>query len=123
MDYLWTPWRYQYMKEAAAGIEPECIFCEAAKRQDDSETLVVYRGKKTFIILSREPREINVNLDLTEEQKLLQKAVREFAESEVQPLAKELDETGRFPRETFKKADELGLTGSACAGAGGGGGV
>ena len=54
-----------------------------------------------------------MNLDLTEEQKLLQKSVREFAESEVKPLAKELDETGHFPRETFKKAAELGLTGVA----------
>ena len=54
-----------------------------------------------------------MNLELTEEQKLLQKTVREFAESEVRPLAKELDETGRFPRETFKKAAELGLTGIA----------
>jgi butyryl-CoA dehydrogenase len=54
-----------------------------------------------------------MNLGLTEEQKLLQKTVREFAESEVKPLAKELDETGRFPRETFKKAAELGLTGVA----------
>jgi butyryl-CoA dehydrogenase len=54
-----------------------------------------------------------MNLELTEEQKLLQKTVREFAESEVKPLAKELDETGRFPRETFKKAAELGLTGIA----------
>jgi butyryl-CoA dehydrogenase len=54
-----------------------------------------------------------LNLELTEEQKLLRKMVREFAESEVKPLAKELDETGRFPRETFKKAAELGLTGVA----------
>jgi butyryl-CoA dehydrogenase len=54
-----------------------------------------------------------VNLDLTEEQKLLQKSVREFAESEVKPLAKEIDEAGRFPRETFQKAAELGLTGVA----------
>ena len=54
-----------------------------------------------------------MNLELTEEQKLLQKTVREFAESEVKPLAKELDETGRFPRESFKKAAELGLTGVA----------
>jgi butyryl-CoA dehydrogenase len=54
-----------------------------------------------------------VNLDLTEEQKLLQNSVREFAESEVKPLAKEIDETGRFPRETFQKAAELGLTGVA----------
>ncbi len=52
-----------------------------------------------------------MDLELTEEQKLLQKSVREFAESEVRPLAKELDETGDFPRELFKKAAELGLTG------------
>src|ERR1039458_4308829 len=52
-----------------------------------------------------------VNLDLTEEQELLQRSVREFAEAEVKPLAKELEETGRFPRETFRKAAELGLTG------------
>jgi len=54
-----------------------------------------------------------MNLDLTEEQSLLQKTVREFAESEVRPLAKELDETGHFPRALFAKAAELGLTGIA----------
>jgi butyryl-CoA dehydrogenase len=51
-----------------------------------------------------------VNLELTEEQKLLQKTVREFAETEVRPLAKELDDSGHFPRELFRKAAELGLT-------------
>src|SRR5262249_3248165 len=50
---------------------------------------------------------------LTEEQKLLQKTVREFAAAEVGPLARELDESGHFPRETFRKAAELGLTGVA----------
>ena len=54
-----------------------------------------------------------MNLELTEEQQLLQKSVREFAEAEVKPLAKEIDETGRFPRDMFKKAAELGLTGVA----------
>jgi butyryl-CoA dehydrogenase len=54
-----------------------------------------------------------LNLELTDEQQLLQKSVREFAEAEVKPLAKEVDETGRFPRDTFKKAAELGLTGVA----------
>ncbi len=63
-----------------------------------------------------------MNLELTEEQKLLQRTVREFAESEVKPLAKELDETGRFPRETFRKAAELGLTGVALPEAYGGAG-
>jgi len=51
-----------------------------------------------------------LDLGLTEEQKLLQRTVRDFAESEVKPLARELDETGHFPHETFRKAAELGLT-------------
>ena len=63
-----------------------------------------------------------MNLELTEEQKLLQRTVREFAESEVKPLAKELDETSRFPRETFRKAAELGLTAVALPEAYGGAG-
>ena len=54
-----------------------------------------------------------MNLELTDEQQLLQKSVREFAEAEVKPFAKEVDETGRFPLDTFKKAAELGLTGVA----------
>jgi butyryl-CoA dehydrogenase len=54
-----------------------------------------------------------VDLELTAEQELLQKSVREFAEAEVRPHAKELDETGIFPREIFRKAAELGLTGIA----------
>src|SRR5580658_1556246 len=54
-----------------------------------------------------------MDLDLTAEQKLLQQTVRSFAEAEVKPLARELDETGHFPRETFRKAAELGLTGVA----------
>jgi butyryl-CoA dehydrogenase len=64
-----------------------------------------------------------VNLKLTEEQQLLERSVREFAEAEVKPLARELDETGHFPRETFKKAAELGLTGIAMPEAYGGAGM
>lgn len=63
-----------------------------------------------------------MNLGLSEEQALLQKTVREFAESEVKPLAKQLDESGRFPRELFAKAAELGLTGVAIPEAEGGAG-
>src|ERR1700674_3544780 len=63
-----------------------------------------------------------MNLELREEQKLLQKTVREFAELEVKPLAKELDETGHFPRGVFKKAAEIGLTGVAFPEAEGGAG-
>jgi butyryl-CoA dehydrogenase len=54
-----------------------------------------------------------VHLELTDEQKMIQQMVRDFAEKEVKPLARHLDETGEFPHETFRKAAELGLTGVA----------
>jgi ATP adenylyltransferase len=55
MDYLWTPWRYQYMEQVTSGKQPDCIFCDAVARNDDAHTLIVYRGAKTFIILNRFP--------------------------------------------------------------------
>ena len=54
-----------------------------------------------------------MHLELTDEQRMLEQTVREFAQAEVKPLARHLDETGEFPRETFRKAAELGLTGVA----------
>jgi len=55
MDYLWTPWRYQYMAQTAQGNQPDCIFCDAVRRNNDEETLIVHRGKKAFVILNRFP--------------------------------------------------------------------
>jgi ATP adenylyltransferase len=55
MDYIWTPWRYQYMAQVLAGKQPVCIFCEAVARKDDAETLIVHRGRKSFVILNRFP--------------------------------------------------------------------
>lgn len=55
MDYLWTPWRYQYMEQFARGKQPECIFCEALASKNDAEQLIAHRGVKTFVILNRFP--------------------------------------------------------------------
>ena len=44
-----------------------------------------------------------LNLELNEEQQLLQRSVREFAEAEVKPRAKELDDTGHFPLDTVSE--------------------
>ena len=55
MDYLWTPWRFQYMTIAAADKLPDCIFCDAAKRTDDEVTLVVHRAVSSFVILNKFP--------------------------------------------------------------------
>jgi butyryl-CoA dehydrogenase len=54
-----------------------------------------------------------MEIDLNEEQKLLRETVRRFAEEVVKPRAKEIDESGEFPREFFDQAGELGLTGVA----------
>jgi ATP adenylyltransferase len=55
VDYLWTPWRYKYMAEAAGGKKSNCIFCDALARKNDEETLIVLRGVKNFILLNRYP--------------------------------------------------------------------
>src|SRR5262245_8324458 len=52
-----------------------------------------------------------MEIELTEEQKLLRETVRRFAEEVVKPRAKEIDETGEFPRAFFDQAGELGLAG------------
>lgn len=50
-------------------------------------------------------------MQLDEEHKMIRKMVREFAEAEVKPRAKEIDETKEFPWDTIKKMGELGLLG------------
>ena len=54
-----------------------------------------------------------MRIELNEEQKLLQETVRRFAEEVVKPRAKEIDESGEFPRAFFDQAGELGLAGVA----------
>ena len=54
---------------------------------------------------------ITRGLELTEDQTMIRDMVREFAIGEVAPIAHEIDEEHRFPKETWDKIVELGLTG------------
>jgi alkylation response protein AidB-like acyl-CoA dehydrogenase len=54
---------------------------------------------------------IQHGLDLSEQQLMIRDMVREFARTEVAPLAAEIDASHRFPVETWKKMVELGLPG------------
>jgi len=47
----------------------------------------------------------------TEEQELIRNMVREFAESEVKPIAAEIDKNHRFPAETIARMFELDIMG------------
>ena len=51
-DVLFAPWRYEYLvSDKSVG----CIFCEAAASRDDERSLVVFRGKRVFVLLNRYP--------------------------------------------------------------------
>jgi len=52
-----------------------------------------------------------MNFQLTKEQEFVRKMVREFAETEVEPLAADIDKEHRFPAETVEKMAKYGLMG------------
>jgi len=52
-----------------------------------------------------------MNFELNDEQKLIRETVRDFAEREIKPRAKDLDEKGEFSFELTKKIGEMGLFG------------
>jgi acyl-CoA dehydrogenase len=51
-----------------------------------------------------------MNLRLTEEQEMMRKMVRDFANSEIAPFVEKMEQ-GEFPREILRKMGELGLMG------------
>ncbi len=52
-----------------------------------------------------------MNFELSEEQNLIRETVREFAEREIKPMARELDEKGEFSIDLTKRIGEMGLFG------------
>lgn len=52
-----------------------------------------------------------MHLALTEEHLMIQKVVRDFAEKEMRPRAREIDEKALFPHENFRGLRDLGLLG------------
>src|SRR6266550_1785141 len=59
----------------------------------------------------REPR--TMEIELSEEQRLLRDTCREFADRELRPNARRWDREHKFPKEAVQKAFELGLGGVA----------
>ena len=52
-----------------------------------------------------------MDIELTEEQRIIQATMRDFAQNELEPAAEEIDLTEEFARKNFKRMAELGLTG------------
>ena len=64
-----------------------------------------------------------MDFDLTEDQSLLQSAVRDFAEDVVRPRAAAIDQSGEFPKDLFFQAGKLGLAGVSVSTEHGGSGM
>lgn len=64
-----------------------------------------------------------MNFSPTREQEMVRKMVREFAETEIEPIVAEMDESAEYPYETMKKAAKLGLMGMPFPQEYGGGGT
>ena len=53
MDYLWSPWRMEYIM--APKTDEGCIFCNGLKQSDGPDNLIVFRGLNAFVMLNRFP--------------------------------------------------------------------
>src|SRR3954470_9167840 len=54
---------------------------------------------------------IDMDFDLSDDHRLIQRTVRDFAVNEVAPVAEELDRNKQFPYEIVRKLGDLGLMG------------
>ncbi|NUM48022.1 MAG: acyl-CoA dehydrogenase family protein [Anaerolineales bacterium] len=53
---------------------------------------------------------MDISFKLTDEQKMIQKLARDFAQNEIAPVAEHYDKTHEYPWPVIKKAQEMGLT-------------
>ena len=53
MDYLWTPWRYNYV--SGAHKISGCILCDLPRAGNDAKVGIVHRGQHCYIVLNTFP--------------------------------------------------------------------
>ncbi len=51
-DYLYSPWRLQYILSEK---EKGCIFCIKPHEKDDQKNLILYRSSLSFVIMNLYP--------------------------------------------------------------------
>src|SRR5258708_31728561 len=64
-----------------------------------------------------------MDLELSEEQRMIRDTARDFARGEIEPKAAELDKSGRWPTEIVARMGEMGLMGIAVPSEHGGAGL
>ena len=54
MEFLWAPWRIEYIKQAGKKDEG-CILCDKPAKGNDRANLILFRGRFNFVILNAYP--------------------------------------------------------------------
>jgi ATP adenylyltransferase len=52
MENLWATWRREFI---LGPKEKGCVFCRRVKGQSDRENLILFRGKRIFVIMNKYP--------------------------------------------------------------------
>lgn len=52
---IWAPWRMEFIRDAMDQKIEGCIFCTLPKEGVGAQSLVLYQGKHSFVILNRYP--------------------------------------------------------------------
>jgi ATP adenylyltransferase len=55
MHVLFTPWRYSYLTAPKPDPSSGCIFCIAASSENRRDTLTLFRGNYTLVMMNRYP--------------------------------------------------------------------
>jgi ATP adenylyltransferase len=116
MDYLWTPWRFQYVSEGTRN--EECVFCKKASAEpsSDREHLILFRGRSNFVLLNLYPYTVGHAMIVPYAH------VAELIEAPAETLAEIMTLAQRFQRALkdvyHPEGYNLGLNMGRCAGAG-----
>lgn len=51
-DKLWAPWRMDYIKTPK---EEGCVFCNKSELKKDKNSLVLYKGKESYVLMNLYP--------------------------------------------------------------------
>ena len=52
MEYLWAPWRMEYILRKK---KRECFFCKKLKEKKTKENLILYQGEQVFVVMNKYP--------------------------------------------------------------------
>jgi len=116
MDYLWSPWRFRYVSEAAKA--ERCVFCDkaAADLTEDRQNLILHRGRANFVLLNLFPYTTGHGLIAPYAHVPLLNGLAADTLAEMMVLAQKVEAA---LREVYKpEGYNLGMNLGRCAGAG-----